>query len=524
MSRQLDVVLINPGGRKGTYQRMAEFTAVEPPVWAGLIATFLRHKGKGVVLMDVNALEQIGYDQEQAAKDIISLNPRLVAVVVYGHNPSATTQTMPAAGDLCKVIKEQNPFIPIVMVGGHVAALPARTLMEEDCDFVSQGEGPYSLLELIDALTVGGQEYKKAGDVWYREDGQPKWSGKRSPLVWNLDEEMNGMAYDLMPMNLYRTYYWHTDYNPNTRKPYAAMYTTLGCPYNCSFCNIQLPLRSGEQLKNEERMSGKKILLSPQRGNVINSYRRWSPENVVSWFDVLVNKYGIKNFKLADELFILHRDHVTGICSLLKDRGYDLNVWCYARPDSVGEMQNELKSASILKVCLGIEGGTEKSRLGIDKKFGQRKIYDVVKKLHDAGIKIQANYIFGLPEDDLDGMRATYDLSLDLNTAFANFYPCMALPGTELYNEALAKGWKLPDSWNGFAYHSYDCLPMPTKYLSGEEVLWFRDEAWHRFFNSSAYLGIVQNLFGSEAVAYVKIYASEKPERKNAIKPEGFKW
>ena len=65
---------------------------------------------------------------------------------------------------------------------------------------------------------------------------------------------------------------------------------------------------------------------------------------------------------------------------------------------------------------------------------------------------------------------------------------------------------------------------MPTNHLSGEEVLWFRDEAWQKFFNSSTYLGTVQKLFGSEAVDYVKKYAAEKPARKFAVKPEGFDW
>lgn len=532
MSKPLDVMIVNPGGRKDTYQRMADHTAIETPVWAGLIATYLRTKGKGVGLMDLNVLEYQGYNQVQAACSIVGAEPRLVAVVVYGHNPSATTQTMPAAGKFCRILKEISPNMPIVMVGGHVAALPARTLQEEACDFVCQGEGPVSILELVEALTAGNDQYKKVGDLWYREggkpfdttQGKPVFSGRRSHLVWNLDQEMDGMAYDLFPMDLYKAHDWHCNFNEDARQPYASMYTTLGCPYHCDFCNIQLPFRSGERLKSEERTIGKRLPLNVQQNASANSYRRWSPQTVVAWVDRLVKEYGIKNIKFADELFVQHKAHVTSICKMLAERKYDLNIWCYARPDSVNDMQDDLKNAGINWVCLGIEGGNVQSRMNVDKKFDQQSIYKVVGLLKNAGIHVLANYIFGLPDDDLTAMQQTYDLAVDLDAPSSNFYSCMALPGTALYNNAIAGGLKLPDSWAGFSQYSYECLPMPTKHLSGEEVLWFRDEAWFRYFNDPSYLSKVERLFGPEAVAYVKTYASQKSVRKYTRKPKGCQW
>ena len=50
MSRKaLDLVLVNPGSRTKIYQTLgAKLTAVENPVWAGLIATFVRRRGCSV--------------------------------------------------------------------------------------------------------------------------------------------------------------------------------------------------------------------------------------------------------------------------------------------------------------------------------------------------------------------------------------------------------------------------------------------------------------------------------------------
>src|SRR3990167_238914 len=146
----LDAVLINPGSRTHVYQALgAELAAIEPPVWAGLMATYLRRAGHTVIILDAEAEE---WTPEQVAERVADLKPRLAAVVVYGHQPSASTQNMTAAGAICAAIKRQHPQQRVLLVGGHAAALPERTLREEEADFVCSGEGPYMLLELIEAL------------------------------------------------------------------------------------------------------------------------------------------------------------------------------------------------------------------------------------------------------------------------------------------------------------------------------------------------------------------------------------
>ncbi|MCH8205209.1 MAG: B12-binding domain-containing radical SAM protein, partial [Candidatus Hydrogenedentes bacterium] len=55
---QLDLLLVNPGGRTSVYQGLgSQLTAVEPPVWAGLIATFARGHGYKTDILDANALD-----------------------------------------------------------------------------------------------------------------------------------------------------------------------------------------------------------------------------------------------------------------------------------------------------------------------------------------------------------------------------------------------------------------------------------------------------------------------------------
>ena len=108
-TNRLDLVLVNPGGRSQVYQSLANtLSAIEPPVWAGLMATFARNHGVSVHLLDANAED---LSAEETAQRVAGLDPLLAAVVVYGHQPSASTQTMPAAGAICTALKQTAPQV-----------------------------------------------------------------------------------------------------------------------------------------------------------------------------------------------------------------------------------------------------------------------------------------------------------------------------------------------------------------------------------------------------------------------------
>ena len=80
----------------------------------------------------------------------------------------------------------------------------------------------------------------------------------------------------------------------------------------------------------------------------------------------------------------------------------------------------------------------------------------------------------------------------------ANMYPCQALPGSPLYWTAKKNGWKLPDSYAGYAFLSYESEPLPTKDLTSAQVLKARDEAWQAYFTNPAYLSLVEQKFGPQ--------------------------
>ncbi len=485
---KLDLVIVNPGHRSVAYQGLGdELAAIEPPVWAGLIATYVRNKGHSVALIDANAED---LSPEHVAVRIQAMKPILVAIVVYGHNPSASTQVMPAAGAVCSAIKNLDPSTTILLVGGHVAALPERSLREEEADYVCGGEGPITVVELIEALRDSADpDLRLVRDLWYWDGGRVRQSAP-APLIGSLDTDLPGIAWDLLPMPRYRAHNWHCFENIGLRQPYAALYTTLGCPFHCSFCCIQAPFKRGEQALNMRES--------------LNSYRYWSPQAVLSEIDRLVTTYGVRNFKFADEMFVLNRKHVHAICRGLIDRRYDLNIWAYARVDTVRDETAEImRRAGIKWLAFGIEAANERVRDAVEKGYDQDDIFTTVEQVRKGGTYVAANYMFGLPDDDLTSMQATLALAQDLNTEYANFYCTMAYPGSALYRQALRDDWPLPDCWSGYSQLAADSFPLPTRHLTSADVLRFRDAAFRAYFSNSRYQHMMHERFGEGTVAHI---------------------
>ncbi len=230
-----------------------------------------------------------------------------------------------------------------------------------------------------------------------------------------------------------------------------------------------------------------------------------------------MNVYGVRNLKIADEMFVLHPKHVLGICDAIIERGYDLNIWAYARVDTVRDnMIDKLRRAGFRWLALGIEAASERVRDEVQKGFGQAEIRHTIEGLRAAGIRVIGNFIFGLPEDDAETMRATLDMALDLECDFVNFYSTMAYPGSPLYKTAIEHGWALPDSWSGYSQHSVDTLPLPTRHLSASEVLRFRDQAFQRYFSDERVLAFMSERFGVANTDHIREMTAKKLERRYA--------
>ena len=497
-----DILFVHPNASEVIYQGLAKNNAaIEPPIWAAMLANSVRAKGFRPEILDA---EVEGLDYLSAAKRITEYKARIVCFVVYGQQPSASSQNMEGATATARELKKLDPNTFIVFVGGHMAALPIETMKKEPfIDAVCQNEGVYTLHQLLQVKRLEPSELQNVKGLVFRNEGNIQMNPPSEIVPKSLLEtDLPGMAWDLLPpLSRYRTAGWHSWSNDSEKQPFAAIYTSLGCPYKCSFCMINIINRTqqGDHISSQDS----------------NTFRWWSPEFIIKQFDEIARQ-GVKNVKIADELFVLNPNHFEKICDLIIERGYDFNIWAYSRVDTCKpKYLDKLARAGVKWLGLGIENPNNNLRKEIHKEgFQEVKVLDLINTIRDSGINVGGNYIFGLPYDTMESMEATLEFAMENPTEMANFYSAMAYPGSPLHNQARMFNIELPSTYAGYSQHSYETLNLSNKNLTSAQILAFRDKAWDKYHFSPKYLQLMKDKFGQKAVDELDSTKKVKLKRK----------
>ena len=493
----IDILIITPSSASLYQNLQQEFSAKETNIWAGLLANAVR-KDHSVIIYDMEIERPSADGFYQTVKDI---DPRLVLFVVTGQNPNASTAAMAGAIESSSVLGQE---FKIGFVGPHVNALPLEVLEQHsEIDIVFTNEGVYALKNLLQT-DLSDNNIKSIKGIAYRDSSGSIHINPPEIIVpqERLELDLPGVAYDLMPpLNKYRTSSWHANYIDEDRSPFASIYTSLGCIYKCEFCMINII--------NREDNGPLKV------ASDFNKFRFWNPEFTIQQFDYLAQQ-GVKQIKVADEMWVLKPKHFMTLCDLLIERDYGFNIWAYTRIDTVKPQYLEkLKAAGVNWLAIGIEAGNQQIRREITKgKFEDINIREVTTMIQDAGINVVANYIVGLGHDTWDSMQETLNLALELNAENSNIYCATSLPGSPLYMKAKQEGWALPDQYSEFGFLSYDHVPSRTYDLEEKEVLAFRDYAFNALFANPRFLNKIYNKFGPKAIDNIKRMTNIKLKRK----------
>jgi radical SAM superfamily enzyme YgiQ (UPF0313 family) len=284
--------------------------------------------------------------------------------------------------------------------------------------------------------------------------------GSKYPVIKVPFKGFPNMPFDKLPMHLYRAHCWHClDGSPRT--PYASIYTSLNCPHRCYYCNIGV------------LYPDRKVQFRPV-------------EKIIKEIDHIVFKYKVRNIKFWDELFALKEDRVLEICKQLEE--YDLNIWAYARVDTVNKkMLKAMKKGGINWLAYGFESVK-------DKKFISRT-EDVIKMTKEAGISIMGNFIFGLPNTTPDDDIASLEFAKKHLFEFVNFYDAKPYPGSQWHKDLPVETFQSrvafnPTDWN--IYSQYGNIGA------------FRKHAFNDYFTNPAYLNMLYNKWGQQAVDQIK--------------------
>ena len=169
-------------------------------------------------------------------------------------------------------------------------------------------------------------------------------------------------------------------------------------------------------------------------------------KSVVEEIDILVNKFGVKNLRIMDELFIIKHPRIEEFCDLMDERKYDLNIWCYARVDSVTPyILARLKKIGLNWIGYGFEpGDDEEALISINKavKKGSLSNDEVIEMTRKEGINMIGHAILGLYDDDEAAIRKNVDFLRKHEFEWNNIYPAFAYPGTPFYENYVGKRYK----------------------------------------------------------------------------------
>jgi radical SAM superfamily enzyme YgiQ (UPF0313 family) len=398
--------------RQGRCQEREEVLGTtKPPYTLAVIASLLRRIDAGIRLVDLTA-ERRSVEDLIARLDREGFRPTLILF------PS-TTPTLDA--DVAEMEKLKAHFgAPLFCFGPHASTTPHASMLRAPAvDGMFVGEPEDAALQLAQLASLEG-----LGTIpsltWRSSNAIVPHSAQGSFAGF---PQMPYPAWDLVPLKSYNL--------PLVNRPYTLVETSRGCPYSCDFCVA--PIHQGHKFRER---SAKAIVDEIERG-----YR----------------EFGIDFFYLWGDTVTLNVKTFTAFCDELIARNLPIQWFGNARADNLTDpaFVHRLRKAGCWMLAMGIETESEDIRKDMVKRLDRQKIQAAIVNMRDAGIRSFAFFIFGYPGETASTINQTIDYAIELDPDFANFYPAVPYPGTELYQKAVKDGLLVEEDWSRMEYSYY---------------------------------------------------------------------
>jgi len=464
----LKTLFLNPpsfenfdGGAGSRWPATREVESFWYPVWLAYPAGML----EGARLLDGPSHHVSGEETIKIAKDYEFL-------VLFTSTPGFPGDIL-----LARAIKQANPKIKIAFVGPHVTVLPEKSLRDcPEIDFICRKEFDYSVVDYAKGkplADIPGVSFLKDGKVVHNPD---------APQIENLDALPHVTEIYKRDLNI-------KNYNvPFLLHPYVSLYTTRGCPAQCTFCLWP------------QTLSG-------------HPWRKRSTDDVAAemakakqlWPDV-------KEFFFDDDTFNIQKARTIELCAKLKPLGM---TWsCTSRVTTDFETLKAMKEAGCRLLIVGYESGDQQILKNIKKGATVERARQFTKDCHKLGLVVHGDFILGLPGETHETINNTIAFAKELDVETIQVSVAHAYPGTELYDHVVKNGFILGDNkmvdegGHQLAQIQYPGLPaddiMSAVHRFYDEY-YFRPKAVYRILRKAVFDSNDRKRLYKEAKSFLKL-------------------
>lgn len=214
--------------------------------------------------------------------------------------------------------------------------------------------------------------------------------------------------------------------------------SSRGCPHRCAFCSIS-------------KVYGRKWEQIPLK-------------KIIKDIDFLIKKHKIKGVHFMDDNFFVDRNRVEKLMNTIISKKWSLDIWAMCRCDYFSRFPHDfllkIKEGGIKTINFGAESGSLSTLNYIHKDITPEDIINSAIKCKEYGFKAEYSFMMGFPTETAKDREKTFKTIDRLHSIVdpdIKLFMFTPFPGTELYEEALKKGLKEPQSlieWSEFEYEN----------------------------------------------------------------------
>ena len=376
-----------------------------------------------------------------------------------------------------KLIKKAYPE-KLIISGGVNARNRMRKFFDSGVDIICTSEAEKTIVDIAQMVSRRQNDWDKIPMISFLSDNKIVRSSATADIIWNLDD-LPMPAWHLLPNERYwkirRPHGGH--FHPDEELRYASMMTSLGCPFACSYCHI-----ASEKGKYSD-LSGP-----------IGRFRVKSDERVLQELEILKNM-GVKQVFIEDDsIFGLKRrgirliEKIIGMgLEILDVNGVNIiHMVKKGVPDE--EVIELLVKAGFRDITLAFESANDR----IIRQYASRKwdinktdVTGLIKTINKYDLRVAGNFMIGYPDETRQEIEKTVEYAKKRKADgldAANFFLVMPLPGTPLFDSAVAQGY-IPEDFDPDRMH-WQKANMVNTLVPPQELEEIRDRAWLETNNS----------------------------------------